>query len=69
MKVTAINISVFDLLSNTALFDLEEVPYGRRTRWQRRGHGRAAAPTVAARRIPAAPGTGSSPRGWARGAA
>ncbi len=41
MKVTAINISVFDLPSNTALFDLEEVPYGRRTRWQSRGQGRA----------------------------
>ena len=41
MKVTAINISVFDLPSNTALFDLEEVPYGRRTRWQSRSQGRA----------------------------
>lgn len=38
MKITAVNLSVFELPTNTALFDLEQVPYGRRTRWQSRRH-------------------------------
>jgi L-alanine-DL-glutamate epimerase-like enolase superfamily enzyme len=44
MKITAIKLSVFELPTNTALFDLEQVPYGRRTRWQSRAHSRIDAP-------------------------
>ena len=44
MKITAIELSIFELPTNTARFDLEEVAYGRRTRWQSRGHGRIDAP-------------------------
>ncbi len=40
MKIIAISVSVFDLPTNTAFFDLEQVPYGRRTRWQSRSHSR-----------------------------
>ena len=44
MKITAIKLSVFELPATTPLFDLEQVPYGHRTRWQARGHRRAEAP-------------------------
>ena len=44
MKITAIKLSVFELPSTTPLFDLEQVPYGHRTRWQARSHRRAEAP-------------------------
>jgi L-alanine-DL-glutamate epimerase-like enolase superfamily enzyme len=44
MKITAVKLSVFDLPSNTALFDLEQVAYGRRVRWQRRDHRRTDTP-------------------------
>ena len=44
MKITAIKLSVFELPATTPLFDLEQVPYGHRTRWQACGHRRAEAP-------------------------
>jgi L-alanine-DL-glutamate epimerase-like enolase superfamily enzyme len=34
MKISDIKISVFELPTNTAIFDMEEVPYGSRLRWQ-----------------------------------
>ena len=44
MKITAVKISVFDLQTNTALFDLAQVPYGRRTRWQSHNHSHSTTP-------------------------
>ena len=44
MKITAIKLSVFELPATTTLFDLEQVPYGHRTRWQARSHRRAEGP-------------------------
>ena len=44
MKIAAIKLSVFELPATTPLFDLEQVPYGHRTRWQACGHRRAEAP-------------------------
>ncbi len=44
MKITAIKVSIFELPTNTALFDLTQVPYGRRMRWQSRKHQRTASP-------------------------
>ena len=44
MKITAIKLSVFELPATTPLFDIEQAPYGHRTRWQARGHRRAEAP-------------------------
>ena len=34
MKISEIKISVFELPTNTAICDMEEVPYGPRLRWQ-----------------------------------
>ena len=44
MKITAIKVSIFELPTNTALFDLTQVPYGRRMRWQSRKHRHTASP-------------------------
>ncbi|MEE3258533.1 MAG: enolase C-terminal domain-like protein [Candidatus Latescibacterota bacterium] len=44
MKITAVKLSVFELPTNTARFDLEQVPYGHRTRWQSRPHSRSETP-------------------------
>jgi L-alanine-DL-glutamate epimerase-like enolase superfamily enzyme len=40
MKIRDVAISVFELPTNTAIFTLEEAPYGQRQRWQQQVHSR-----------------------------